>query len=115
MDTVLDRPLTTESFLAWEDRQEARYEFDGHHVILMTGDSIAHQRIIANIWLALLGLLRAKPLMACIMFQRELGGRWNASAHTSGELILPGTDVVLQLADLYEGLSFPTEISQQRH
>ena len=43
MDTVLDRPWTTETFLAWEDRQEGKYEFDGRDVIPMTGGSIAHQ------------------------------------------------------------------------
>ena len=56
MDTVLDRPWTTESFLAWEDRQEFKYEFDGRRVIPMTGGSIAHQRIVANVWPALMNL-----------------------------------------------------------
>lgn len=27
MDTVLDRPLTTDSVLAWENRQEAKFEW----------------------------------------------------------------------------------------
>ena len=48
MDTVLDRPWTTETFLAWEDRQEGKYEFDGRDVIPMTGGSIAHQRIVVQ-------------------------------------------------------------------
>ena len=58
MDTVLDRPWTTESFLAWEDRQEFKYEFDGQRVIPMTGGSVAHQRIVANIWLDAAGSAR---------------------------------------------------------
>ncbi|MEA2745441.1 MAG: hypothetical protein QOG25_3812 [Acetobacteraceae bacterium] len=41
MDAVLDRPWTPETFLAWEDRQEGRYEFDGRRVIPMTSGSIA--------------------------------------------------------------------------
>ena len=41
MDTVLDRPWTMERFLAWEDRQEGRHEFDGQQVIPMTGGSLA--------------------------------------------------------------------------
>jgi len=32
MDNVSDLPWTTESFLAWEDRQEGKYEFDGRDV-----------------------------------------------------------------------------------
>jgi hypothetical protein len=40
MDTVLDRPWTTESFLAWEDRQEFKYEFDGRHVIPKTVEAL---------------------------------------------------------------------------
>ena len=46
MDTVLDRPWTTDSFLAWEDRQEGKHEFDGRHAIPMTGGSVAHQEIV---------------------------------------------------------------------
>lgn len=58
MDTVLDRPWTTETFLAWEDRQEGKYEFDGRDIIPMTGGSVAHQEIVFNLRL-LLGLLLA--------------------------------------------------------
>jgi hypothetical protein len=42
MDTVLDRPWTTNAFLAWEDRPEGKYEFDGRSVIPMTGGTVAH-------------------------------------------------------------------------
>ena len=48
MDTVPDRPWTIDAFLAWEDRQEAKYEFDGQRVIPMTGGSVAHQDIVHN-------------------------------------------------------------------
>jgi Uma2 family endonuclease len=64
MDTVLARPWTTETFLAWEDRQEGKYEFDGRDVVPMTGGSIAHQRIVFNLCLALMGLLGDRALMA---------------------------------------------------
>jgi len=182
MDTILDRTWTTETFLAWEDRQEFKYEFDGQRVVPMTGGSVAHQRIVFNLCSVLLGLLEGKPLLAIqemrlrigrkirypdvaiceapidqatrtltdafalfevlsddtattdrvdklldyadvpslrsyvlleqtavavTLFQRELGGAWIASAHTSGALILPGIDVALPLVDLYRGLTFP--------
>lgn len=181
MDTVLDRPRTTEDFLAWEDRQEFKYEFDGRRVIPMTGGSIAHQRIVGNLWMLLLGLLGdrgltpamemclrvgahvrypdvavcAGPLdqttrtltdalaifevlsedtattdrvvklidyaevpslrsyvlleqtaIGATLLRREPGGTWTASAHTSGELRIPGIDVSLPLAEIYRGLTF---------
>jgi Uma2 family endonuclease len=183
MDTVLDRPWTTETFLAWEDRQEGKHEFDGQHVIPMAGGSVAHQEIVFNLRV-LLGRLLAErsfrvahvmrlrigarirypdvlvfagPLdqttrtltdavaifevlsddtattdrveklidyaavpslrcyvlleqttVAATLFQREPGGAWIASAHTEGALVLPGLDITLPLAELYQGLSFPT-------
>ena len=61
MDTVLDWTRTTETFLAWEDRQEGRYEFDGRDIVPMTGGSYAHQRIVINLWLALTALLGDPP------------------------------------------------------
>jgi Uma2 family endonuclease len=184
MDTVLDRPWTTETFLAWEDQQEGKYEFDGRNVVPMTGGSLAHQDIVFNLRMLLAQFLIhlpyraaqemrlrigtrvrypdvvvvAEPLeqttrtltdalvifevlsddtavtdrvaklidyaavpslrcyvlleqitMAATLFRREPGGAWIASAHTAGELVLPGVDVTLPLADLYQGLTFPTQ------
>jgi Uma2 family endonuclease len=57
MDTVLPDALTTERFLAWEDRQEGKHEFDGRDVIPMTGGSLAHQRIVRNLLFVLASLL----------------------------------------------------------
>ncbi len=37
MADALAKPMTLESFLAWEERQELRYEFDGFRPIAMTG------------------------------------------------------------------------------
>ena len=75
MDTVLDRPWTTESFLAWEDQQEGKYEFDGRRVIPMTGGSLAHQRIVFNLCLAMMGLLADKPLLAAQEMRLRAGTR----------------------------------------
>lgn len=183
MDTVLERPWTTEAFLAWEDRQEGRYEFDGRDVIPMTGGSFAHQRIIGNLWMTLLRQLGSGPMIpilemrlrigtrvrypdvvvctgpvdqatrtltdavaifevpsddtattdrvaklieyaelpslrayvlleqtetAATLFQREAGGPWVASAHTAGALVVPGIEVTLALAEVYQGLTFGT-------
>ena len=73
MDTTLDRPWTTESFLAWEDRQEFKFEFDGQRVIPMTGGTLAHQRIVFNLCVALMGLLATKPLLAVQEMRLQIG------------------------------------------
>lgn len=67
MDTVLDRPSTTESFLAWEDHQEGKHEFDRHQVLAMTGGSVAHQCIVMNLRIALAcsPTGRSAPCMKC--------------------------------------------------
>jgi Uma2 family endonuclease len=75
MDTVLDRPWTADTFLAWEDRQEGRYEFDGRDVVPMTGGTLAHQRIVLNLCSILLGLLGDGPMMAAQEMRLRAGGR----------------------------------------
>jgi Uma2 family endonuclease len=75
VDTVLDRPWTTESFLAWEDRQEFKHEFDGHRVIPMAGGSLAHQRIVLNLCLSLIGLLGDRPLMVVREMRLRIGAQ----------------------------------------
>jgi len=182
MDTVLDRRWTTDTFLAWEDQQEGKHEFDGRKVIPMTGGSVAHQDIVFNLRVLLGRLLADVPFraahemrlrigarirypdvvvcagpldqttrtltdavaifevlsddtattdrveklidyaavpslrsyvlleqtaIAATLFQRGPGGTWTATAHTEGALILPGIDITLPPADLYQGLTFP--------
>ena len=45
MADALAKPMNLESFLAWEERQELRYEFDGFRPIAMTGGTYAHAQI----------------------------------------------------------------------
>ena len=75
MDTVLDRLWTTETFLAWEDRQEGKHEFDGRDIVPMTGGSYAHQRIVINLWLALTGLLGDQPPRIAQEMRLQIGSR----------------------------------------
>ena len=75
MDTVLARPWTAESFLAWEDQQEGKYEFDGRTVIEMTGGSFAHQRIVFNLLLALMGFTEGHELVAVQEMRLRAGTR----------------------------------------
>src|SRR5690242_9563517 len=48
MNVALREPWTIDRFLAWEDKQEGRHEFDGLRIIEVTGGSRDHQRIISN-------------------------------------------------------------------
>ena len=45
MNIALSAPMTLDQFLAWEERQELRYEFDGRRPIPMTGGTVAHDTI----------------------------------------------------------------------
>jgi Uma2 family endonuclease len=165
MNTVLDRAWTAESFLAWEDRQEGKHEFDCRNIIPMTGGSFAHQDIVFNVRGVLGRRLAGQPYrvvqamrlrigervrypdvlvcaghpsqatraatdrvqklrddadvpslrayvlleqtaVAATLYRREAGGPWIATAHTDGEIVLPGLGVTFPLAACYEGLEF---------
>ncbi|MHB0698273.1 Uma2 family endonuclease [Roseomonas mucosa] len=53
--------MTLAEFLAWEERQPVRYEFDGFEPVAMTGGTAAHARIQRNLAFALHGRLRGSP------------------------------------------------------
>ena len=61
MSVALQKPITLAEFLAWEERQELRYEFDGFEPVAMTGGTIAHDRITFNLQKALDARLAGKP------------------------------------------------------
>jgi Uma2 family endonuclease len=61
MNVALRKPMTLEQFLAWEERQELRYEFDGFQPVAMTGGTFAHSSIQRNLLTALTTRLRGKP------------------------------------------------------
>ena len=45
MTVALRKPMTVEQFLAWEEQQELRHEFDGFEAVAMTGGTHAHEAI----------------------------------------------------------------------
>ena len=55
------QPTSLEAFLAWEERQELRHEFDGIRPIAMTGGTLAHAAIRRNLAISLGGRLRGGP------------------------------------------------------
>jgi len=52
---------TIESFLAWEEQQELRYEFDGFQPIAMTGGTFEHDAVQVALVRALGNRLEGKP------------------------------------------------------
>ena len=54
-------PMTPEEFLAWEARQDLKWEFDGFQPVAMTGGTAGHSRIQGNLIAALIGRLRGRP------------------------------------------------------
>ena len=61
MNVALRRPMTLEQFLAWEERQPLRHEFDGVQPVAMTGGTAAHSAIQVNLTSALRNRLRGGP------------------------------------------------------
>ncbi len=60
MNLAVRKPMTLAEFLAWEERQPLRYEFDGFGPVAMTGGTFAHAAIQRNLALAVGGRLRGK-------------------------------------------------------
>jgi Uma2 family endonuclease len=61
MNVALRKPMTLAEFLAWEERQELRYEFDGFQPVAMAGGDEAHETIKVNLVATLRDRLRGKP------------------------------------------------------
>jgi Uma2 family endonuclease len=61
MSFALSKPMTLAEFLAWEERQAARHEFDGVRPVAMTGGTRAHATIEVNFAIVIGGRLRGGP------------------------------------------------------
>lgn len=61
MSVAVSKPMTLAEFLAWEERQALRHEFDGVRPVAMTGGTRAHAVIQANLAIAIGGRLRGGP------------------------------------------------------
>ena len=69
MNVALRQPRSVAEFLAWEEQQELRYEFDGFQAYAMVGVTRAHATIQGNLLIALGNRLRGTP---CRAFGSEL-------------------------------------------
>ncbi len=61
MNVARRKPMTLAEFLAWEERQPLRYEFDGIGPVAMTGGTAGHADIQANLASAFRTRLRGSP------------------------------------------------------
>jgi Uma2 family endonuclease len=61
--------MSLDEFLAWEETQELRWEFDGFAPMAMTGGTAAHSAIQLNLYLAVGGRLRGR---ACRIYTADL-------------------------------------------
>ena len=64
MTVALQRGMTLEEFLAWDEGQEDRWEFDGFQPVAMVGGTVAHARLCRNLAVALTARLRGTPCEA---------------------------------------------------
>ena len=61
MTAAARRPMTIQQFLAWEEGQPLRHEFDGSGPVAMAGGTAAHAVIQANLAAAMVTRLRGTP------------------------------------------------------
>lgn len=57
-------PMTADEFLAWEAKQELKWEFDGFQPVAMNGGTRAHSVIQGNLLSTLISVLGAGPCRA---------------------------------------------------
>ena len=69
MNIALRKPMTLAEFLAWEERQEFKHEFDGFGPVAMSGGTAGHSALQRNLAVALHPRLRGKP---CDFFGSDL-------------------------------------------
>jgi Uma2 family endonuclease len=76
MSVALRQPMTLAEFLAWEERQEPRWEFDGFQPVATTGGTVEHEAIGGNVRTALQNRLRGGTCRVLgPTFKIEVAGR----------------------------------------
>ena len=91
MSVAAHQPMTLTEFLAWEEWQEPRYEFDGFEPVAMTGGTLGHDQITFDLRMALSARLAGKPC-------RPFGP--NVKIVVDGHVRYPDVVVVCRLVSL---------------
>ena len=115
MNVALRKAMTLAEFLAWEERQPLRHEFDGVQPIAMTGGTVAHAGIQRN--LATLSVQRyvflSQHEVAGTMFER-VGSDWIGHLLAAGGVLrMPEIGIEVPLAEFYDGIDFSPPAEDQ--
>lgn len=115
MDVAFRRPMTLDEFLAWERRQELRYEFDGVRPVAMAGGTVEHSEIATNLVRALGDRLRGQR---CRAFRGDLkiivaGRSRYPDAMVTCSPVPRGTDVIPEPVVVFEVLSASTAVTDR--
>lgn len=115
MNVALRPTITLEEFLAWEERQELRYEFDGHKAIAMVGGTEAHDVIAMNLAIELGTRLRGSPCrVQGSSLKIEVAGRMRyPDAFVVCTPVNPTGKVITQPVVVFEILSDSTALIDQ--
>jgi Uma2 family endonuclease len=107
MSAVLQRPMSVAEFLAWEEKQELRYEFDGFQPVAMTGGTLVHEAICYRLRTLLQLRLDGKPCRPWGPTTKvEVQGRIRyPDAHVNCTEFGPGATIVPQPVVIFEVLS----------
>ena len=108
VNAPLRRSMTLDEFLAWEGRQEARWEFDGVRPVAMVGGSRPHAAIQRNLAISVGGRLRGTP---CQFYGSDLKVEVDGAIRYPDGVVVctPGGPVVRDPVVLFEVLSPGTQ------
>ncbi|HYZ20953.1 MAG TPA: Uma2 family endonuclease [Rhodopila sp.] len=114
MDTAASGAEALERFLAWEDKQDGRHEFDGRDIIPMTGETFAHQQIVINLCSVLIRLLAEHPFRVTHgMRLRTAVSVRHPDALISAAPVDQATSTLVDAAALFEVLSPETDAADR--
>lgn len=111
MNVVSRQPMTAAEFLAWEERQELKWEFDGFQPVAMVGCTVAHSAITGNLLTALNIRLRGKPCRPHGPDMKvETGGKYRyPDALVTCAPVPPDATVIAEPVVIFEVLSKGTQ------
>lgn len=115
MSQLQHKPMTPAEFLAWEAKQELKWEFDGFHPVAMTGGTDAHAAIQGNLLTALNTRLRGQrcyprgPDMKV-----EIGSKYRyPDAFVSCTRVAPSATIAAEPVVIFEILSDSTTMTDR--
>ncbi len=110
MSQLQYKPMTAAEFLAWEAKQELKWEFDGFQPVAMTGGTDAHAAIQGNLLTALNNRLRGKRCYARNSEVKiEIGSKYRyPDAFVSCTRVAPSATVAAEPVVIFEVLSEST-------